>query len=185
MANLFYFDFIDPLSYLQEIELIAVGSDVERVGFELAPPPEPLTAVTDARWKERWTEAHRLAGTMGVPLASPSLVPWSRKAHELHLHAKEDGRGDEVRRGIFEAYFGRGEDSGRVDRLVAVAVSVGIDRTSVKAALDVDRHQQGVLEARRSAAEAGIADTPAIVVAGRVLRGFHNRAALGTLSRGA
>ena len=177
----FYFDFIDPLSYLQEIELLALGADIERIGFELAPPPEPLTAVSDARWKDRWAAARRLAPTAGVELAPPTLVPWSRKAHELHLHAAENGRGDEVRRAIFEAYFGRGEDIGRVDRLLALAVSLGLDRTATKAALDVDRHQEAVVEARRAAAEAGISDAPTIVVAGRILRGFHNRADLGTL----
>jgi predicted DsbA family dithiol-disulfide isomerase len=189
MPNTFWFDFIDPLSYLQELELVALGSSIERIGFELAPPPEPLTAVSDARWKDRWAEARRFAATTrqsaAVELAPPSLVPWSRKAHELHLHAKENGRGDEIRRAIFEAYFSRGEDIGRVDRLIALAVAVGLDRTAAKAALDVDRHQEGVVEARRAAAEAGITDTPTLVVADEVLRGFHNRAALGTLVRGA
>jgi len=179
----FYFDFVDPLSYLQDLELLALGREVVRIGFELAPPPEPLTAVGDARWKDRWDAARLLAQAAGVRLAPPALVPWSRKAHELHLHAAEHGRGDEVRRAIFAAYFGRGEDIGRVDRLCALAASVGLDRTAVKAALDVDRHQEGVSEARRAATRAGIGDTPAIVVGGRILRGFHNRADLSTLLR--
>ena len=43
----FHFDFVDPLSYLQEIELgrldPAIGGRVERTGFELVPPPAPLS----------------------------------------------------------------------------------------------------------------------------------------------
>lgn len=185
MASILYFDFVDPLSYLQEIELVALASDVERVGFELAPPPAPLTGVDDPRWKERFEKAHPLAKAAGLTLSPPALVPWSRKAHELHLHAREIGHADEVRRAIFEAYFARGEDIGRVDRLVALAVSLGMDRTATKAALDVDRHEQEVSDARRAAAEAGIVDTPTLVAGGRALRGFHNRADLGTLVRGA
>jgi predicted DsbA family dithiol-disulfide isomerase len=185
VSNTFYFDFVDPLSYLQELELIAVGIDVERVGFELAPPPQPLTSVSDARWKDRWAEARPLAAAAGVKLEPPALVPWSRKAHELHLHARESGRGEEGRRAIFEAYFDRGEDIGRVDRLLAIAVTLGLDRTTAKAALDVDRHQENVAEERHAAVEAGIVDTPTIVLAGEARRGFHNRAALRTLMRGA
>ena len=185
VSNTFYFDFVDPLSYLQDLELIAVGIDIERVGFELAPPPEPLTAVSDERWGDRWVEARRLAAATGVKLEPPALVPWSRKAHELHLLASENGRGKEIRRAIFESYFGRGEDIGRVDRLCALAESIGLDRTAAKAALDVDRHREDVAEARRAAVEAGIVDTPTILVAGQLLRGFHNRAALRTLVRGA
>jgi predicted DsbA family dithiol-disulfide isomerase len=184
VSNTFYFDFVDPLSYLQDLELIALGGDIARVGFELAPPPEPLTAVSDARWRDRWAEGRRLAAAAGVKLEPPALVPWSRKAHELHLHAGENGRGNEIRRAIFESYFGRGEDIGRVDRLCALAESIGLDRTTVKAALDVDRHREDVAEARRAAVEAGIVDTPTMVVSGRILRGFHNRAALRTLMRG-
>jgi predicted DsbA family dithiol-disulfide isomerase len=187
MANTFYFDFVDPLSYLQDIELasLAATSSIERVGFELAPPPTPLTAIDDERWQRRYAEAHTLPAAAGLALAPPPLVPWTRKAHELHLLAREQGRGDEVRRAIFEAYFGRGEDIGRVDRLIEVAARLGFDRTAVKAALDVDRYDDEVATARRSAAEAGVVDTPSIAFPAGVLRGFHNREALGSLLPGA
>jgi predicted DsbA family dithiol-disulfide isomerase len=183
----FYFDFVDPLSYLQEVELsgLAAPGSIEAIGFELAPPPAPLTSLDDQRWQRRYAEARTLPAAGGVTLAPPPLVPWTRKAHELHLLARESGRADEVRRAIFESYFGRGEDIGRVDRLVELAAGLGFDRTAVKAALDVDRYDAGVAEARRSAAEAGVVDTPSIAVSTGILRGFHNRAALGSLLPGA
>ena len=89
-----------------------------------------------------------------------------------------------LRRAIFEAYFGKGEDIGRVDRLVALAVALGLDRTAVKASLDVDRYQEDVARARAEAVEAGNVDTPSIATAGGILRGFHNREALGSLLGG-
>jgi predicted DsbA family dithiol-disulfide isomerase len=185
----FYFDFVDPLSYVQEIELATIdptlGRRVERIGFELAPPPAPLTSIDDERWQRRYAEARASVAAAGLTLAPPPLVPWTRKAHELHRLAREGGREEEVRRAVFEAYFGRGEDIGRVDRLVQVAVSLGLDRTAVKAALDVDRYQEDVSDARREAVEAGIVDTPSIALRGGILRGFHNREALGSLLRGA
>ena len=185
----FYFDFVDPLSYLQELEVssLAEGTEVERVGFELAPPPAPLTALHDERWQRRYAEARALPAAAGVSFAPPPLVPWTRKAHELLVLARESQEGDranEIRRAIFEAYFGRGEDIGRVDRLVAIAVSVGFDRTAVKAALDVDRYQEDVARHRLEAIDAGIVDTPSIALAGGIVRGFHNREALGSLLAG-
>jgi predicted DsbA family dithiol-disulfide isomerase len=177
VPNTFFFDFVDPLSYLQDIEIDALGGHVERIGFELAPPPSPLGSVRDERWAARYAAAV----AQGVTLAPPALVPWTRKAHELHVHARESGRGDEVRRAIFEAYFTKGDDIGRVDRLVALAVALGFDRTGVKAVLDVDRHEEDVSAARRAAAEAGIVDTPTLVIGARTLRGFHNRRDLGSL----
>jgi 2-hydroxychromene-2-carboxylate isomerase len=181
VANTFYFDFVDPLSYLQDMELDALGSDIERVGFELVPPPRQIGSVRDEPWKRRYEEARVLAPS--IVLAPPPFVPWTRKAHELHLHAREIGRGDEVRRAIFDAHFTRGDDIGRVDRLVALAVSLGFDRTGVKAVLDVDRHEEEVTAARRAASEAGIVDTPTLVIGAKTLRGFHNRRDLGTLLR--
>ena len=183
----FYFDFVDPLSYLLELELRAaepsLPGPVERVGFEIVPPPEPLSALADPRWAPRWTEARPLAAVAGVRLAPPALVPWSRKAHELHLHALEHGKAAEARLAIFSAYFERGEDIGRIDRLVEVAGAVGLDAGAVRTVLGVDRHEEAVVTARAAAVAAGVTDVPALSVHGRLVRGFHNRGALGTLLR--
>lgn len=181
----FYFDFVDPLSYLTEIELHALGpsvaNSVERVGFELVPPPAPLSALDDPRWSARWALARPAADAAGVRLQPPRLVPWTRKAHELHLHAHEYGKADDVRLAIFSAYFERGEDIGRVDRLVEIAATLGLDAAATRTVLGVDRHEEGVLAARTEAVAAGVADVPTIALPGTVVRGFHNRGDLGTL----
>ena len=173
-----WFDFVDPLSYLLDLES---PRDVEWVGFELVPPPAPLGSIDDPFWSVRLEAARRPARITGVVLEPPTLVPWTRKAHELHLHAREQGKGDEVRRAIFAAYFGRGEDIGRIDRLVEIAASVGLDASAARTVLGVDRHEEDVALARAAAAAAGVDDVPTIEVAGRLVRGFHNREDLGTL----
>lgn len=184
----FYFDFIDPLSYLTELELEALGAassaSVRRIGFELRPPPEPLTIVEDPALAERWGEARSLARTMeGVALEPPALVPWTRKAHELHLFAASKERADAVRSGIYEAYFRLGRDIGRVDVLVDIAREVGLDATESKAALDVDRFAADVASLRSVARASGVRDTPAFVRGDARLEGFHNRTRLGTFLR--
>lgn len=187
-----HFDFIDPLSYLLAGELAALGEDVLSGlawhPFELRPPPTPLVTVDDASLADRWREAREKAPDLGVTFDPPELVPWTRKAHELVLHARGDDVEDPardvedaVRRRIFEAYLLEGRDIGRVDVLVAVAVDLGLDRTETKAVLDVDTHQAAVASLRAEAADRGVTDTPTVVHGSRRLEGFHNRDALGTL----
>ena len=185
-AAFLYFDFIDPLSYLVDVALAELeaqrGLRVERVGCELRPPPAPLTRPSDPLWRERWRAAETVSPAR--PFAPPPLVPWTRKAHELHAFGRSRGTGEPVRRGIFEAYFRRGRDIGRVDELVEIAVGAGLDRTEAKAALDVDAHVEDVLEARRRAEGVGLSDVPALLVGERLVQGFHNLRDLSTLLGG-
>lgn len=176
----FFFDLVDPLSYLVERELdtLDAGGRVDRVPLELRPPPAPLIDPDDPAWRDRWTTA--VAAARGVELRAPSLVPWTRKALELVLHARELGREDDVRRALFVAGLEEGRDLGRVDVLVEIARDLGLDHSRAKAVLDVDRHAEAVRAARVEAAHLGVAEPPALVAGGHVLRGFHNRDALDT-----
>jgi predicted DsbA family dithiol-disulfide isomerase len=178
----FYFDYVDPLSYLLEREIRALesGDDgpritVERVGLELRTPPAPLIDPGDPAWADRWQEAAELGPALGVHLAVPPLVPWSRKAHELLLHAGALERADDVRRVTFAAFFESGRDIGRIDVLVGLAVEQGLDATEAKAVLDVDRYAADVERARRDALDVGLRAIPTLQMEGRRLEGFHNR----------
>lgn len=181
-----YFDFVDPLSYVAS-RTLAPGSGEPRgdmpewVGFELRPPPTDLTTSDDPMWLERTAAARPGADELGLTLNPPRLVPWTRKAHELHLLAAARGHGHEIRDAVFDAFFRDGRDIGRVDVLVEIAASVGLDRTETKAVLDVDRHEAEVAEARRVAEAAGVTDVPCYSMSGRLVRGFPDPTGLGTL----
>jgi predicted DsbA family dithiol-disulfide isomerase len=183
-----YFDFVDPISYvvssspeLRSGDAAGARGDVEWVGFELRPPPMPLTASDDPLWSDRARRARPLADALGLILRPPHLVPWTRKAHELHVLAGSRGMGDLVREAIFQAYFGRGEDIGRVDVLVEVAGASGLDRTETKAVLDVDRHEADVVGALSEARALGVGEVPSASVDGRLVEGFPDLTDLGTL----
>ena len=182
----FFFDFVDPLSYLVSRELAADPGETGALEspvwtpFELRPPPTPLIGLDDDSLADRWGQAHGPAEGMGIELRPPELVPWSRKAHELALYAETHGREDEVRARTFDAYFIEGADIGRVDVLVAIGRRAGLDLTETKAVLDVDRFEGAILEARALGASLEIFDVPTLVVGDRRLRGFHNRTAIGT-----
>jgi predicted DsbA family dithiol-disulfide isomerase len=179
-----FFDFVDPLSYLLARELRASELDglpaVRWYGYEMRPPPTPLTTLDDSSLASRWTLAREPDITAGIPFAPPHLVPWTRKAHELTLHAGANGVADVVRDRIFEAYLLEGADIGRVDVLVDIAREAGLDETESKAVLDVDRFEAEVLEHRSRARAEALVDTPLLITDRGRLQGFHNRAALGT-----
>jgi predicted DsbA family dithiol-disulfide isomerase len=184
----FFFDAVDPLSFAMHRALGAAEEqrDVRavRTPIESYPADAPLTDTRDPFWQARWAEGQRTASRMGFSLVRPDLVPRSRKAHELILHAKESEIGRPTLDAIFTAYFLEGRDIGRIDVLVDIAQSVGLDLTESKAVLDVDRYGAQILRARQQALEVGVTSAPALVTPSATLQGFHNQAAIGTLLDG-
>ncbi|MHB1195055.1 MAG: DsbA family oxidoreductase [Longimicrobiales bacterium] len=181
----FYLDYVDPLAYLVESELAAAGiphilPSLQRVPLELRPPPDPLLDPDALEWRERWELAEGEARRLGIRLAEPPLLPWTRKAHELVLHATAKGVGDAAHRAVFDAVFLEGRDVGRVDVLVELAGGLGLDATETRATLDVDRYAADVAAGRVAAARSGVAASPALVSGHGTLQGFHNRDALRT-----
>lgn len=180
----FFFDFIDPLSYLLSRELREIRSEnassISWVGYEMHPPPTPLITVGDPSLSARWEVAREAGEVRRITFDPPRVVPWTRKAHELSIYADGHGAGDIVRTRTFEAYLFGGRDIGRVDVLVEIAGRAGLDTTEAKAVLDVDRFENVLLENRSAASCGGVVQTPSVIANGRWLRGFHNRTALRT-----
>lgn len=185
-----YFDFVDPLSWLLSKQLAntpePLQARIEWRAFELRPPPTPLTDLDDPEIADRWQMVHK-ASVAGVdrsagenPVAPPRLVPWTRKAHEVVLHAREHDLGDAMRCRIFDAYVHEGTDIGRIDRLVELAEGLGLDRSHTKAVLDVDRFDSTVREGRAEAEALGITTSPVLEANGDRITGFHDAALLRT-----
>lgn len=183
-----YFDFVDPLSFLMDREVSAAeassGIHVRRIGIEVNPPPLPLVEPEDPLWAERWDRAAAIADGLNLALERPSIVPWSRKAHELLRHAEEHGAAHEIRSAVFRAFFLEGLDIGRVDVLVSLAGRAGLDVTETKAVLDVDRFSGDVSDQRAEIVGSGVDAVPLLVAGAHSLQGFHNRASLGTFLGG-
>ncbi|MYG81110.1 MAG: hypothetical protein F4187_04780 [Gemmatimonadetes bacterium] len=183
-----YFDLVDPLSLLASavMDQAEVSEAVSWRGLELRPPPAALIDPTTAEWRarrdfaarqaERLTRpagplAHASAGTAGIArignftaARSPTIVPWTRKAHELCEFARERDCLHAVRRALFRAHFIDRIDIGRIDLLVEVARRAGLDASETRAVLDVDRYTGAVLGNRNEALTQGVADVPALVL---------------------
>ncbi len=179
---LFFFDYVDPASYLQDVllERRGIGADadareVERIPLEIRPPPSSVVNPEEPEWRAFHHSMEQLARTLDVPFtrSETGRVPWTRKAHELRFHADEKGCFPQVHRALFEAHFVEKRDLGRVDVLVEIAARLGLDRTEVKTVLDVDRFAGSVRDARNRATERGVVGVPTLMTEGRKLEGFQ------------
>jgi predicted DsbA family dithiol-disulfide isomerase len=184
-APVLFFDYVDPLSYLLERELSGLLPELavaplRRVPLELRPPSEPMLDPDGEEWTERWSASCALAADRNIHLRDPAIVPWTRKAHELVLHAESEGLGDGAHRALIDAFFLEGRDIGRVDVLVEIARCLGLDPTAAKAVLDVDRYTGEVSAFGDRARALEIHAPPALAFGLATLRGFHNRDTLRT-----
>ena len=189
-----YFDLVDPLSLLASavMDQAGVAEAVSWRGLELRPPPAALIDPETAEWRARLDfaarQAERLmrpagplalasagtartAGTAGIArirnftaARSPTIVPWTRKAHELCEFARERDCLHAVRRALFRAHFIDRIDIGRIDLLVEVAGRAGLEASETQAVLDVDRYTAAVLGNRNEALSLRVAEVPALVL---------------------
>ena len=181
-----YVDVVDPLSFVMHLEVRQVeesrGMRVRRLPLEVRPAPAELTDVDDPAWTGRWAEAESLLDVRGVTLVRPTLVPSSRKAHELltHVGSLEGDVADRAFDVLFAAFFMDGRDIGRVDVLVGLGQSLGLDLTETKAVLDVDRCEEDVMQVLEGARLDEIESPPVLTMGTNRLQGFHNQTAIGT-----
>lgn len=179
-----FFDYVDPASFLLEQRIRAREDSalfpLVLEPFELRPPPLELLDVQDEGWSAHWDSMASAAEGMGIPLVRPWIVPWTRKAHELAMHAREARRLREIHEAIFRAYLQEGRDIGRIDVLVALAQDHGLDGSAVKPVLDVDRHAESVEKKRTRALELGVRRVPTLLWRGRTLEGYPDPAVLET-----
>ncbi len=187
---LFFFDFVDPGSYLVH-ELLRHEADqgdrrhsaIVYHPLELRPPPAPLQNPGAPEWMSMTRGLAETARELSLPFQQPGFIPWSRKAHELALHGREvmapSGQGAlPLYHRLFRAHFEEGRDLGRVDVLVKLAEQEGLDASEVHAVLGVDRFSPEVDDLRRHALERGVRGVPTLIRSGSRLEGFPGVAAV-------
>jgi predicted DsbA family dithiol-disulfide isomerase len=183
-SAVFVHDYVDPLSYLVHRIMVeeageafaTSGTGMELIAMELRPPPEAFLAPDDPDFAERWAV---MEDELGRGVADrPIVIPWTRKAHELRALAESKEIGHEVHHGLFRAFFEEGQDIGRVDVLVSLAASAGLDRSETKAVLDVDKFAGPIEEERRRALGMGLSRAPAVVAGDERMESWEGRDAV-------
>ena len=138
-------DFTCPFSYLTEVGLRRVveareGIEVIYRALELYPESAGSIAPAEAEWEA----ARPLTERLGLPLRLPTFTPRTRKAHEAARFAAQRGIGDAMRDAIFSAYWADERDIGRIDVLMELIGSLGVDPVELKIALDIDQFEAEV-----------------------------------------
>lgn len=162
---LVYADYVCPFCYLAEPSLARLrheGVNIERRAFELRPAPHPLPDLRAPSYGQVWASAVQpLADQLGVAIRLPDHAVRTRKAHEAAAFARAHDRLEAMHAAIYHAYFLEGRDIGRIDVLVAIGTSVGLDATDLRVELDVDRWTERVEADEAEAAALGITGVPA------------------------
>lgn len=158
-------DFTCPFSYVTETELRAVAGAIPVTyrPYELFPAPAPLPAEHHGEWP---TALSSLAAAAGVTLHRAPYETRTRKAHEAAAFASQRGLEGPIRDAIFRAYFVEGRDISRIDVLVEIGVSTGLDRSELKVVLDIDRYSDEVRLTRQRADDEGIQGVPTLRILG-------------------
>lgn len=177
----FWIDYIDPASWVMHRRLRAAthsGGDLAAcelrvMGREIRPPAATPIDPASEPWQRYVASIHEVAGDDMQDYSVPQLLPHTRKAHELAIHAAGRDSRPAVDSAIFHAALVDGRDIGRVDVLVGLAEDIGFDRTETRAVLDVDRYTDDVVRMRETAASQGVVGVPTMVCDGRALEGVR------------
>jgi len=164
-------DFVCPFCLLEEPVLDEAartfGDRIEIVwrAYELRPDPVPTLEPDGEYLRTTWARAvYPMAAQRGMTLRLPPVQPRSRLAHEAEHHARRVGRGDEMRRALFRAFFEDGRDIGDIGVLVDVGTAVGLAPDDLRRALQRGDETDAVLADQRQATELGIRGVPAMVL---------------------
>ena len=180
----FTFDYIDPGSYLASkllarwIDAVDEAVLVNWRPLELRMPPTPPPHPADSGWSEMTREIGDHARREKVPFLIPTRIPWTRKAHELAFHARQQGCFDPVHEALFEAHFTEVRDIGRIDVLVSIGAEHGLDRAEIRTVLGVDRFRSSVEAGRRAVLAGGIRGVPTLEVPHSKFEGFRSPGSL-------
>jgi predicted DsbA family dithiol-disulfide isomerase len=115
----------------------------------------------------RMYEAVEAAGREeGIPFAFDRIrrTPNTILAHRLIRYGARQDRQDDVVEAVFRAYFTEGEDIGRVETLVRLTESLGMDGAATRAYLDGDEDASQILAEDEFARRIGIQGVPCFLI---------------------
>lgn len=97
-------------------------------------------------------------------------IPNTFQAHRVLWLAEKEGKGRELHDAFFKGYFTEGKDLTRLETLVELAVSVGLDKNKVETFLKSTEGEKEVRKSEEKAYDLGVTGVPFFV--------FNNKFAL-------
>ena len=164
-------DYVCPFCYLELPVLerlqgaFGPALNIQWRAFELRPDPVPTLEPAGEYLRTTWARAvYPMAERRGMRLRLPPVQPRSRKALETAAYASENAQFDAMHRAIFKAFFEDGSDIGRIDVLLEIAASVGLDSTALRRALQDGRYTERVIEDETLAQRLAVSAVPTMLL---------------------
>ena len=114
------------------------------------------------RWAEIVDAVERMAREEELELEVPAFLPRTGPALQAALFAQDlgDDAFGRFHRAVFRAYFSRGVNIGRADRLLEVAGEADVDPEALSGALEDERYEDEIRRAREEASSYEVTGTP-------------------------
>ena len=153
----------------------------EWLPFELRPEPTPTLLPEDDYLQTAWQNSvYPLAKKLGVEMKLPSVSPQphTRLAHEAMEYAKECSKGNEYAHALFQAFFQRSEDIGKIDVLSRLAGEVGLNSDDVRRALEKGEYRERTQTLLRQSRMQMVTAVPTFIIGRQRVSGLHLAEAL-------
>ena len=106
-----------------------------------------------------------LAAEVGLNFDFEHLKPGNTAlAHEVLKYSNLIGKGNEIARRIFSAYFEEGIDIGDKKNLLELAEKAGIDKNSLQLVLKFKKYTRAVIKDQKKAFQLGIKSVPFFII---------------------
>jgi predicted DsbA family dithiol-disulfide isomerase len=135
-------DYVCPFCYLAEPAIEQLKKEfpdlieVRWRAYELRPDPVPTLDPNGEYLQRVWGKAvYPMAAQRGIKLRLPPVQPRSLLAHEAVAFARLHNKDMELHHAIFRAFFEFGEDIGKPDVLVRLALKLGLEEPALRKAL--------------------------------------------------
>ena len=92
-----------------------------------------------------------------------AVIANSFDAHRMIQFAKTKGLGDQLEEALFKAYFTDGKNIGDINDLLEIGVSIGIEKSTLKAVLESDQFTNEVNNDISEAQQIGVRGVPFFV----------------------
>jgi predicted DsbA family dithiol-disulfide isomerase len=139
------------------------------VSCEIHPETPPEGVLLSVRlpgidWDGMYQNLRRSGAPYGIAFGDVKLLSNSRLSLEAGEFARDQGRFDDFHEEIFRAYFTGVQDIGRMDVILDVARSSGLDAEALRAALTQGLYRERLQAAQQESERYGVTGVPAFII---------------------
>lgn len=172
-----YLDYICPVCFLTTFSFNAAIKNkdikVNYIPFEI---PD-IDINNDLFRKSFWNDVlENIAKNFGHEAKIPDIPKLQSKlACEAFYFANDNGKGKEFNSKVYETFFEKGKDIGKIDVLSEVASEIGLDSDDIKLALETRRYKEQHKQAIEKGKKDNINAVPTIIIGHTKIIGYRKK----------